>query len=216
MFSSQLLLMAIFLVAPHGRALADLFIRNQAARISEADPFKSQPRLLRMGAMCVKVILLGIVIVNITAWNWKNYKRTLSFAADTPVYGIFDVETFTRNGTEVPPVATDASRWRKVVLQTPTGVVVQSMSDASLFYRATYNANGHTLALLGEAQLYRDGRLGSMDKSRSGAFIYSQPDKDHLVLDGNLGTDVLSIRLSRVNLAEFPLLSERYSWTHER
>jgi hypothetical protein len=125
LFSSQLLLMAIFLVAPHGRTLADLFIRNQTARISEADPFESQPRFVRIGAMCAKVTLLGILIVNITAWNWKNYKRGLSFATDTPVYGIFDVERFTRNGREVPPAATDGSRWRKVVLQTPTGVVIQ-------------------------------------------------------------------------------------------
>ncbi len=215
MFSSHLLLMAIFLVAPHGRTLADIFIHNQAARISEDDPFESLQPFVRMTAMCAKVILLGVLIADITSGNWKNYKRRLSFATDTPVYGIFEVERFTRNGEEVPPAATDGSRWRKIVLQTPTGVVVQLMTDEGLFYPAKYNVSSHTLALLGERP-YRKGSVGALDKSKTGTFIYSQPDKDHLVLDGNLGTDLLSIRLSRMDLTEFPLLNERYSWVHER
>jgi hypothetical protein len=213
LFSSQLLLMAIFLVAPHGRTLADIFIHKQVARISEADPFESHQPFLRIGAMCAKVVLLGILIANIIAWNWKNYKRTLAFATDTPVYGIFEVEGFVRNGRELPPAATDGSRWRKVVLQTPTGAVVQLMTDAGLFYGTKYNVNSHTLALLGEMP-YRNGKWGLMDKSKTGSFIYSQPDKDHLVLNGTLGADLLSIHLARIDLAEFPLLRERSSWTH--
>jgi len=215
LFSSHLLLMAIFLVAPHGRTLADVFIRNQAARISEADPFESRHPFVRMGAMCAKVILLGFLIFDITAWNWKNYKRTLAFATDTPVYGIFEVEGFTRNGQEVPPTATDGSRWRKVILQTPTGVVVQLMTDAGVFYPAKYNVSSHTLALLGERP-YRNGNWGATDKSKTGTFLYSQPDKDHLVFDGSVGADLLSIRLSRIDLADFPLLRQRFSWIHER
>jgi hypothetical protein len=90
-----------------------------------------------------------------------------------------------------------------------------NMTDAGLFYPAKYNVSSHTLALLGERP-YRNGSWGPMDKSKTGTFIYSQPDKDHLVFDGTLGKDLLNIRLSRIDLAEFPLLSERFSWTHER
>jgi hypothetical protein len=214
LFSSHLLVMAIFLLVPHLRTLTDFFVFQRPARIPCTDPFQSKPRFVRIGAMCAKVLLVGLFVINTTKTDWKNYRRWQSFATDTPVYGIYRVEGFIRNGREVLPLTTYPTRWSKVVLQTPTGVVAQLMDETGVLYRAKYEVGSHTLAL--RAQLtYRNGRWRSTDEPKSGSFSYYQPDKDHLVFDGTLSGEPLVIRLSRINHAEFPLVQDRFSWIHD-
>lgn len=211
LFSSHLLVMAIFLLVPELRSLADFFVFHRPARIPCTDPFESTPRFVRVGAVCAKVLLVGLFVIDTAKTDWKNYGRWQSFATETPVYGIFRVEGFIRNGQEVQPLATDPSRWGKVVLQTPTGVVVHLMNETGLFYRAKYEVSSHTLTL--RAQLtYQNGRWRSIDEPKTGSFSYYQPDKDHLVFDGTLSGESLVIRLSRIDHAEFPLVHDRFSW----
>ncbi len=211
LFSSHLLVMAVFLLVPGIRPLTDFFVFHRPARIPCTDPFESKPRFVRVGAMCAKSLLVGLFVINTAKSDWKNYRRWQSFAAETPVYGIFRVEAFIRNGREVQPLATDPSRWGRVVLQTPTGVVVQFMDETGLFYRAKYDTGSHTLALRTE-MTYRNGRWHSTNERKSGSFSYYQPDKDQLVLEGTLSGESLVIRLSRINHAEFPLMHDRFSW----
>ena len=46
------------------------------------------------------------------------------------LYGLYDVETFTRNGKDVLPLTTEATRWRKVIIEFPGFVNVKMMNDA--------------------------------------------------------------------------------------
>src|SRR5205085_8277300 len=75
LFSSHLLLMAVFLLAPHLRTLADVFVFHKPARIIETDPLELRPRILRIGTRCAKALIFGSFIVNTTAKDWTNYKR---------------------------------------------------------------------------------------------------------------------------------------------
>jgi hypothetical protein len=204
LFSSHLLIMAIFLLAPHLRTLADFFVFQKPAGLRDMDPFESKPRWIRLGAMIAKIVLISVYVVTTTATDWKNYRRWQSFAWDTPVYGIYGVDGFVRNGVDVPPLATDASRWRKLVLQTPTGVVVELMNERSAFYPARYDSGNHILVLLDPSR-----------KSEVGRFSYLQPDQQHLVLDGVLANHPLSIRLSRMDLSMLPLIHNRFAWIHD-
>lgn len=204
LFSSHLLLMSIFLIAPHLQALAAIFVFEKAVQITESNPLESWSPIFRNGAMCVKVLLLGFFVVSTANRDWSNYEKYRSFSLLTPLYGIYEVERFTRSGREVPPLATDGSRWKKLILQTPTGVGVQLMTDTTAFYRAKYTSEKHTLEL-----------LDATAKSSIGQFSYFQPDEQHLVLTGILGNEPLQIHLSRVDLSGFRLMKSRFSWTHE-
>jgi hypothetical protein len=122
------------------------------------------------------------------------------------LYGIYDVESFVRAGRDVPPLSTDESRWKKVILQTPTGVVVQVMTDAWPWpwYRAAYDPQKKTLML-----------LDSATRVPRGEFVYSQLGSNEVVLDGTLDGEPLVVRLTRVNTDLFPLLRDTFSWVHE-
>src|SRR4029453_16965703 len=98
-------------------------------------------------AAVATAILLAVFIITTARQNYSNYQVVRSRVAQTPLYGIYNVDAFVRAGREVPPLATDGSRWKKVILQTPTGVVVQVMTDTWPWpwYRATYNPTTKTL-----------------------------------------------------------------------
>lgn len=50
-------------------------------------------------------------------------------AEDGPLHGVWAVERFERDGVEVPPLATEPGRWRRLVLGDRGGAVLQTMDD---------------------------------------------------------------------------------------
>ena len=58
--------------------------------------------------------------------GWSQYGAG---APKSPLYGIWDVELMTIDGELRPPLVTDGSRWRRVIMQSPTGVAFQRMND---------------------------------------------------------------------------------------
>ena len=52
-----------------------------------------------------------------------------SFMRRPPLYGVYDVETFVRNGKVVPPLATDETRWRRLTFSRPGAMSIQLMTD---------------------------------------------------------------------------------------
>jgi hypothetical protein len=206
LFSVHLLAMALFLVAPHAGALRDFFVLNRPARIATVDPLAQLPRAARLATAWATVILLAVFIITTGRLDWSNYEIVQSRVEQTPLYGIYNVDTFVRSGRVVPPLETDGSRWKKVILQTPTGVVVQVMTETWPWpwYRATYNPTTKTLSL-----------FDAQTRAPRGDFTYSQIDTNHVILDGTLEHEPLTLHLSRVNVASLPLLSAPFSWIHE-
>lgn len=206
LFSLHLLAMTVFLLVPHVRAFTDFFVRHRTARILDIDLMARMSRPVRGAVLSAKFVLLGVLIMTLVSANWSAYKTIRSRPANTPVYGIYDVESFVRAGRVIPPLSTDGSRWKRVILQTPTGVVVQVMTDTWPWpwYRATYDPQTKTLLL-----------LDSTTKGPRGKFVYSQLNRDDVVLDGTLDGEPLVVRLVRVNTDLFPLLTDTFSWIHE-
>jgi len=206
LFSSHLLVMALFLVAPHAGALKDFFVLNKPARLANADPLAKLPAPVRLAIACTAVILLAVFITTTARQNWSNYETIKSRITQTPLYGVYDVDAFVRDGRDVLPLTTDETRWKKVILQTPTGVVVQVMTDAWPWpwYRAAYDQDKKTLSL-----------FDVQTRKPRGGFAYSQVDNDHVILDGTLDGQPLLVHLSRLDVASLPLLRDPFSWVHE-
>jgi hypothetical protein len=121
-----------------------------------------------------------------------------------PVYGIWEVETFMRNGHEVPPLVTDATRWRRLIADFPGSIAVKTMDDKLRSYGAEYSKTGNTLTLFEGA-----------DRSKGYKLACTRSDPDHLALDGTIGSDALSLRLRRIDVSKFLLLSRGFHWINE-
>jgi hypothetical protein len=121
--------------------------------------------------------------------------------APNGLHGIWAVETFTIDGSERPPLLTDATRWRKLVVS-PWTFVIRYMTDVREVVRG---------AALDEST--RTIRIPIPDSVRYEEWHYVRSDADHLVIDGTYRGAQLHVTLAR---EPEPLLATRgFHWIQD-
>jgi uncharacterized membrane protein YphA (DoxX/SURF4 family) len=206
-YSMHLLLMAAFLLVPDLRRLANVLVLNRpTAPANLAPPWTA--RWARISALALSVLFLGYLLFTNTQEN-LSYSSQLGPGADRPaLYGTFEVEEFVRNGQTMPPLLTDASRWRRLTATYATVLSVRWMDGSLHRFRTEYAPAKHSVVFSAW-----EPKKGEPDKQ--GAFAYALPDKDHLVLQGTLLKDALAIKLRRIDASKLPLLSRGFHWVSE-
>jgi hypothetical protein len=204
LYSTNLLLMAIYLASGDLRRLLNVFVLNRPAAPLDQSAPRFTRRWARIAASAFQVLFVGYALYSNIYGGWQAYKQAHVNPARPPVYGLWEVETFSRNGQDVPQLLTDAQRWRRVTAESPRFLAVQTMNDAVTAYGAEYDQAKGTLTL-----------TESGDKTRKYSLAYSRPDPDHLALTGIVGNDTLSMRLRRIDASKFLLLSRGFHWINE-
>jgi hypothetical protein len=120
-----------------------------------------------------------------------------------PLYGLYEVETFIRDGTELPPLTTDFTRWRKLIVQFPGNVNLRMMDDSQRFYQIKVDEAQNKITL-------------SSSGSEEAVLTYSKADADHLTLQGTLGGQKVDIRMRKLDASKFLLINRGFHWINER
>lgn len=207
LYSMNLLLMAMFLLAPDISALSDLLIFRRVATPSDGPARLLQGRSLRVGTAIVALLFVGAASYNISATKWW-YEQYYVHPVVPPLSGVYDVETFTRNGTALP--LGDNSRWTALAFDaTWSGV-----AGGSLHLRMTgLPANTRNFDLQYDPAVRRITLTGHFDRSVGGTMTYASVDQEHVQLDGTLGDDRLSVRLRKVDVSQFRLVKRKpFRW----
>jgi uncharacterized membrane protein YphA (DoxX/SURF4 family) len=203
-YSLHLLLMAVFLLVPDLGRLANVLLLNRPAEpASLAPPWSA--RWARLAGLGLCVLYLGyLLFTEVQSGLQMASQMGPDATSKPPIYGSYEVEEFVRNGRTVPPLLTDASRWRRLTSLYPQMLSVRWMDDTSHRYRPEYVPAKHSVAL-----------SPFEGKGRQGAFTYAFPDKDHVVLQGTLLADTLTVRLRRLETRQFRLVSRGFHWVSE-
>jgi len=203
LYSLNLLLMAVFLLAPDLRRLADLLVLQRPTAPRRAAPPPQGPRWRRLGLLALKTVVIGYIVISITKWSldrWLEWDRIRS-TSETRYARTYQVDDFVRNGRPVPPSPHDASRWQSLSFG-PQGAVVTAMDHRT--YAVDYDAARQTLA------------VPSGDRRTSlGVLACSRPDANHLVLTGKLANDSLIVTLHSLDPNRFFLVSRGFHWINE-
>jgi len=203
LYSLNLLLMAVFLLAPDLRRLADLLVLQRPTAPRRAAPPPQGPRWRRIGLLALKTVVIGYIVISITKSSldrWLEWDRIRS-TAETSYARTYQVDDFVRNGRPVPPSPHDASRWHSLAFR-PAGAVVTAMDRRT--YAVDYDAARQTLA------------VPSGDRRTSlGVLACSRPDAEHLVLTGKLANDSLIVTLHSLDPKRFFLVSRGFHWIDE-
>ena len=179
--SLQYLAMALILVAPDARRLADVFLFHRRAEPSQVLPLFRRKWLDRIPH--ILLFLYGLsTIKSDLEWSAERYKH--QHPPRPPLYGIWSVEAFARDGKNVP-LSTEPDRWLLVMFLKPGSVGVEQMAGAWKNYKLDLDMEKKRMAL-GPSQ---------------GTFSFQQPEKDVLVLDGQLEG-----RRVRAKLRKAPLI----------
>jgi hypothetical protein len=196
LYSSHLLAMSLFMIVPHARALANVFVFHRVARV-EPEPRVLSSRPPRWIVTSIAVACFIWFGATTASDFWSGYKRMLSWR-NAPLYGAYDVES-------APTTIAGAAPWVGVVVQSPTAFAFERADRSAGWYLSAYDAGPHVVAL-------RDPK----SKVPVGTLSYSRPDASHVRLDGTIGGEPVSILLRPADPSRFRLLTHGFHWTHER
>ena len=204
LYSTNLLLMAIFLVAPDAKRLIDLLVLNRPAQ-----PRVVTPLIRRFGPKVAAAVIVtaffGYTIYQDITFGLGYYRQTIGpNAPKPPVYGIWDVESLTKNGVEQPPLLSDSTRLKRVVFGGSSRATFRLMSDSVERFTMKVDSVKHELAL-----------TGRFDQKVARTWAYTKPDPNHLVLTGMLGSDSIVTRLRRLDENRFLLINRGFHWVQE-
>ena len=227
-WSINLLALSFVLIAPDLRRLVNVLVLNRPSTPVTFSPLfrrvKHNRIAFRIGMACL-VITFAFRALGIANGRGQTYNRT-----PTPVYGIYEVESFTSNGVLLLPLLTDARRWRMVVIERSGLASIRLMNDEILDYltsvdtandTVTFVANPDTtVTTAGATRLAYNPHLIDVrfeqaieaDPDSGLMLAFSRPADDRLVLTGQWESDSISVQLKRIDESRFLLLNRDFHW----
>jgi hypothetical protein len=207
LISLHLMLLALFLIAPDLRRLADVVVSNRGAAPRD-DPCPERTphgrRLALVLQIAAGVYLLGMYTgINVRFWDVGGGGRPRS-----PLYGIWNIEEMSIDGVTQPPSQNDYDRrWRRVIFEDPKTAAVQRTDDSFAHYDASIDTTAKTLEIRKTAS--RQWRA---------EFAYEQASPDRLRLTGSMDDHRIDARLRLVQMDTLRLLNSRFRWVriHEQ
>ena len=205
MLALHLLLMAIVVVVPDLDRLADVLVRNRAARPAMLGTAPTDLRW-RMAYRMAKVLMLVYLTVPLTVRDLRNYHKRGMGANDAKpaLYGLYAVDVFKRNGSLEPALLDDATRWRDVAVEVNGDLIVRHMDDSMTAYKQHYNAATHTAT------------IDAKDSASSGELLAIKEADNRLRLSGTVDGAVMDVELRRLDPSKSVLMSRGFHWVNDK
>ena len=212
LFSFHLILMALVLVAPEARRLANVIVFNRTA------PPSTLPPLFRRRAALLVVLSVQLVYGGYLLWNnYSGARRSWTTfgggAPRSPLYGIWNIEKMTIDGQERSPLVTDYGRWRRVLFPSPTTMTFQRMDDTFVGYPAKLDMAAKTIGLIAVPNV---PNTPPATTGPTATFTFQQPDPEHLILEGSLDGRKLRMEARLFDRNNFLLVTRGFNWIQER
>jgi len=205
LFSFHLILFGLVLLAPHVPRLTNALVFNRVAQPSPVPPLVRN-RIAVYVLLGLQLFYGGIVLYNNYSSARQGWFSRGAGAAKPPLYGIWDIEKMSIDGVERAPLITDWARWRRLVIQTGTGISFQRMDDTVAAFPATTDTAAKTIVVT----------KSLTDKTQDGKFAYQQPAPDILVLDGELSGHKIHMETRLFDKNKFLLIRSGFHWINER
>ena len=203
LLSFHMILLALFLLAPDAKRLANFFVLDRPAPRSSDRPLFHSPRRNRI-AFAVQV-LAGIFLIGANLYGSGQASKMYGAASPkSELYGIWNVENFVVDGQSHPPLLSDAARWRRIVFDRPQYTTVYSMGDAAQFYGAKIDMKAQTLTL-----------TKFSDKNWKANFSFTRPDVSHLTLDGSMHKHKIHAEFELLDRSKFLLVQRGFHWVQD-
>lgn len=200
--SFHLMLLSLVLLAPEWRRLAGVIVLDRPVGPSRQPAlFRSaQANRLATGAQIVFGVYLLAMFTSLALRYYSGPGG--AGAPKSALYGIWSVEELAIDGEVRPPVLNDYDRrWRRVIFDSPAVLVFQRTDDSFARYGVTVDEADRSLALT---------KGGS--RTWGARFTYERPSDDRLLLEGRMDDYEIRMRLTRLELDTFRLLSSPFRW----
>ncbi len=202
LLSLHLLLIAIVLVIPDLKRLANFFVFNRRVEPAKGRWLFHNNRINQIAI--VSQVVLSLVLVGFYLnLHEHNFRRVVQHRS-IPLYGAWSVEDFAVDGQARPPLLTDPLRWQRIIIESANAVTVQSMSDSKQSFDLHVDAGSKSLS------------ISSPDNWRSRAdFAYDNSQPNVLTLKGLMNGHQIDATLRRLDESHFILVNRGLHWINE-
>jgi hypothetical protein len=198
-YSSILLLTALVIAAPDAKRLLRFFVLD---RPSES-LFVRRP--LRIGATVFVVLFVGYAVFTQVKTSWDQRQMLLAQRlSPSPLSGIWNVDELTIDGVAHPPLTTDLTRWRRLVVSGKEWGAIQNMDDSRTRYMLSINESGKFIDFKKRVDPKFQARLQ-----------YERPDPKTLRLSGTFEGKKIAATLRKGDERTFLLNSRGFHWINE-
>ena len=193
LFSMHLLAMAVFLVLPDAKRLAQTFFLYRPAPLVDR-------KWLHIAGVVLRTALVLFVIVK---GLQSSIEARAYYDARTSLRGIWNVDTLVIDGVTRPPLITDDTRWRRIVIDRPDVIAIYPMVGRRTRYGLEIDEKKGTMLL-------------TKGEQSKWTFTYHRPVPTTMVLDGTLDARKIHATLRKSDEdASFRLTTRGFHWINE-
>ncbi len=196
LFSFQLVLISGFLVLPELGRLIKFFLLNESTPPSQQKPFSSNKKVY-WGIKAVQLLLICAFVVSMHGSIQQGEQTYGRSRVKPPLYGIYEVTSFVRNGDTIPALTSLPERWQKMIIDYPDYTNLIYTNGKRKTISSSIDTTAQTITI--------------QDQS----FSY-QTSGDVMSLEGMYGSDTLKIKLQPYDLGRFGLLNRGFNWVNEQ
>jgi uncharacterized membrane protein YphA (DoxX/SURF4 family) len=201
-YSTHLLLTAVFLLLPNLGRLADVLVFHRPTTPDVLGRPFVDPRKNRAAFAAKLVFLAGILLLMVNQ-RLAAHRRMSDAAPNPPFYGVYEVEELAPDGTVLPRLAGE-KRLRTLVFNRAVGASIFWSDDSRERFAVQLDPAAHTLGL-------SERLIGTP----AGDFTYRRPARGLLLLDGKLRDRPVRLRLRKVADRPFRLRDRGFHWVNE-
>jgi hypothetical protein len=135
---------------------------------------------------------------------WDSWHQYGPGSPKSPLYGIWNVQSYSEDGKDKPLLPADAQGWRRLIFERPGYMRVQQMDDSLTGYTAIVDEHTGAITL-----------NSTSDKSITGKLSFNRSTPDRLSLDGTLRGHRVALQLQRFDEKKFLLESRGFHWVQD-
>ncbi len=201
-FSMHLALMGLVLLLSDAKRFLYVFFRNSKIKLPK-DYRPIEPRFNK-AIRVFKICSLSFIILGAIALRGLIYLEQKKDQIKDEFYGIWEVETFIRNGDTIPPLTTIKDRWRYMIMETKGRTGIKKMNDSIDIYHFKVDSTKNYISI------YKKDKTEAINN-----FSFEQKDNLYLKIKGLLDQDSLKVHLKAKDLKDFTLINRGFHWVNE-
>jgi hypothetical protein len=204
LFSSHLLLMALFLLIPDVAPMWRFLLLRQVSKLEGVWIPRFERRGLRVAAVVLQILVIGGALYNAVSGPLEAYRTIQRTAGQMPgMSGVWDLDTITASASGQIPSHGGESEWRRLMVPPFGRVGVRTASAKLLRFVSTQDDKKRVLRLKG----WRNDHFAEL--------FYQRTDNDHLLLIGTIDRRPVELRFHRFNAEQFLLTTRGFHWVSE-
>ena len=203
LFSSVLEVMTFYLTAPYWKELYRLFILHQPGELPKYKQPYFKMKWARVTVKLLKVLIIADALFYTIADGIDASSQYGDNAPKPALYGIYNSELVLRNSDTIPPLTTDTTRWKQVLIQFNNYARIKLMNDTVRNYNFIIDTITHT------ATVYPP--WDTLNKTK---YKYLT-DTSTLTLTGSIKGDSIYMRFRKYDLKNFRLMNRGFHWVNE-